>query len=91
MKLLLAAPAVTFAVAVTASVFAIWPAVGTAPWEDDPEPVVIEDEIDLVRCEAALSLRESATLALASTETSRTRNPIQSQISTAEAEIDRYC
>ena len=43
MKLLLAALAVTFAIAVTASVFAIWPAVADAPWEDEfvmPTPVI---------------------------------------------------
>ena len=41
MRLLLAALAVTFAIAVTASVFAIWPAVADAPWEDEtPTPVI---------------------------------------------------
>ena len=34
MKPLLAALAVTFAIAVTASVFAIWASVADAPWED---------------------------------------------------------
>ena len=35
MKLMLAALAVTFAIAVTASVFAIWPVVADAPWLSD--------------------------------------------------------
>ena len=43
MKLLLAALFVTFAIAVTASVFAIWPAVADAPWEDEiPTPIVLK-------------------------------------------------
>ena len=42
MKLLLAALFVTFAIAVTASVFAIWPAVASAPWENEiPTPIVL--------------------------------------------------
>ena len=40
MRLLLAALAVTSTIAVTASVFAIWPAVGDAPWEDDTAPAI---------------------------------------------------
>ena len=40
MKLLLAALAITFAIAVTASVFAIWPAVADAPWEESATPVI---------------------------------------------------
>ena len=43
MRLLLAALFVTFAIAVTASVFAIWPAVADAPWEDEiPTPIVLK-------------------------------------------------
>ena len=43
MKLLLAALAVTFTIAVTAAVFAIWPAVADAPWEDEmPTPVILK-------------------------------------------------
>ncbi len=37
MKLMLTALVATFAVAVTASVFAIWPVVADAPWEDEAE------------------------------------------------------
>ena len=43
MKLLLAALVATFTIAVVAAVFAIWPAVADAPWEDEtvvqPTPV----------------------------------------------------
>ncbi len=35
MRFLIAALVIIFAVAVTASVFAIWPVVADAPWEDD--------------------------------------------------------
>ena len=43
MKLLLAALFVTFVIAVTASVFAIWPAVADAPWEDKiPTPIILK-------------------------------------------------
>ena len=88
MKLLLAALAVTFAVAVTASVFAIWPAVADAPWEDEApgatEPV---DRTRELRCEGALRLREQ-TMAQAG-EWSDTR--LRGYLADAEREIDRYC
>ena len=58
MKLLLAALAVTFTIAVTAAVFAIWPAVADAPWEAEP----LAENNNAIRCEAALSLRESLLL-----------------------------
>jgi F0F1-type ATP synthase membrane subunit b/b' len=38
MKLQLAAILATFAIVVTVAVFAIWPAVGDAPWEDNQTP-----------------------------------------------------
>ena len=60
MKLLLAALAVTFTIAVTASVFAIWPVVTDAPWEDEiviPTPVV-QDQGEVLLCEAAIRLRD---------------------------------
>lgn len=40
MRLLIAALVFTLAIAVTASVFAIWPAVADAPWEESAAPVV---------------------------------------------------
>lgn len=50
--------------AIVAAVFAIWPAVADAPWEEDAPrvgtPVVpVEDSMNEIRCEAALSLRET--------------------------------
>ena len=44
MRLLLAALAITFAIAVTASVFAVWASVADAPWEDSPAPPPVESE-----------------------------------------------
>ena len=44
-------PMLTFAaliIAVVASVFAIWPVVANAPWEDDAP--VVEDRTDEIRC-----------------------------------------
>ncbi len=51
----------TLAIAITASVFAIWPVVADAPWQADP--VVVEvpvgiDRTNEIRCEQALELRE---------------------------------
>ena len=40
MRILLAALAGTSTIAVGASVFAIWPAVGDAPWEDEIAPAI---------------------------------------------------
>ena len=88
MKLLLAALAVTFAIAVVASVFAIWPAVADAPWEDEA-PVVVEDRTDSIRCEAALGLRSS--LVLAGRPLALGRGDYDAQLRNAEREIDRYC
>jgi hypothetical protein len=39
MRLLIAALLLTLAVAVTASVFAIWPVIATPPWETQPAAV----------------------------------------------------
>ena len=57
MRLLIAALAITLAVAVTASVFAIWPVVADAPWENDT-PVVVDRTAEL-RCQGALDYRNS--------------------------------
>ena len=86
-------------IAVTASVFAIWPAVADAPWED--EPVVVEST---VRCEGALDFRVSI---ISAGEYSRggglrigsdgvPGNPsglrdYDTQLAKAENEIRRYC
>ena len=57
MKLLVAALVLAFAVAIAASVVAVWASVADAPWEDDA-PAVIEETNDIL-CEGALSLRAS--------------------------------
>ena len=63
MRLLLAALAITFAIAVTASVFAIWPVVGDALSENEA-PAIVDDGTDAIRCQGGLGLLESATLAI---------------------------
>ena len=65
MKLLLAALVATSIIAVTASVFAIWPLVADAPWEDDAVEVITEsshafDASDVVRIvQAEVAANES--------------------------------
>ena len=91
MKLLLAALFVTFVIAVTASVFAIWPAVADAPWEDEvPTPVVVSDDTDAIRCEAALGLRSSLVLAGRPLGGFFLRD-YEADLANAEREIQRYC
>ena len=86
MKLLLAALAVTFTIAVTASVFAIWPAVADAPWEDEiPTPVVVEDTTNALRCQGRLDIRERALFEASGPEA------LEILLKAAQAEIDRYC
>ena len=82
----------TFAVAVTASVFAIWPAVGDAPWEDEVA-VAVEETTD-VRCEGALDLREAVIDAgiMGSNSSGRlTGTEFRNRMRQAEGEIDDYC
>ena len=64
MRALISALVVTFAIAVTASVFAIWPVVADAPWEDDTTLVPTVDRIAELRCQGALGLRQEATRSL---------------------------
>ena len=69
------------------SVFAIWPVVADAPWEDTT--VIVESE-EVDRCEAALRFRDTATLALQGT----TRGALITawdQIKDAEREVSRFC
>ena len=93
MRLLLTALIATFAIAVTASVFAIWPVVADAPWEDSTEPV-IEDRTDKIRCQGAYEVLQSAIEALGqlgSLLPQRTYEIITQQLDIAEREISRYC
>ena len=96
MKLLLAALAVTFTIAVTASVFAIWPVVADAPWEDDT-PVVVDTDIDALRCESALGLRADILADGREAYGDGVRDPegwhvvYERQLSQAESEIQHNC
>ena len=51
MRRLIAALVVTLAIAVTASVFAIWPVVTDAPWEDTVPAPVVAPPREPSRCE----------------------------------------
>ena len=93
--------ALTLAVAVTASVFAIWPVVADAPWEDT---VSVTESTDVLQCQGALDYRV-AVLAnpptRAGTTGPPTRNPevvtVTDQdllirlLNDAERQIDRFC
>ena len=59
MRLLIPALILTAAVAVTASVFAIWPVVADAPWENDVPAVAapVADNTGALRCQGALDYR----------------------------------
>ena len=88
MRALIAALIFTLAIAVTASVFAIWPVVADAPWETDV--VVVDDRIESarrlreIRCEGALSYRNDIII-------SDDFRLVSRHLAEAEAEIDRYC
>ena len=91
MRLLIAALVFTLAIAVTASVFAIWPAVADAPWEDSTAP----DRTDEIRCQGGLDYR---TAALANPPTRvlvgvavTDQEALQRLLGQAESEIARYC
>ena len=99
MRPLVAALIVTFAIAVTASVFAIWPVVADAPWEEDTTAPVVEDRRYEIRCEGALRFR------ITIIEAGRFEREIfegaghnldgvvnyEFQLANAEREIIRYC
>ena len=90
MRFLIIGLVLTFTVAVTASVFAIWPAVGDAPWED--EVAVVEEATD-VRCEGALRFREVSIAALAEIEFWNTPQyrDVETELRRATTEVARYC
>lgn len=87
MRLLAVALVFTFAVAVTASVFAIWPAVADAPWEDATPTPPRPAQTNEIRCQEALDLRERYLF----------ENPYReaeawtAAMENALEEIDRYC
>ena len=105
MRLLVALVPLTLAVAVTAAVFALWPVVADAPWEDEIAPAVAEDRTDEIRCEGALSLRQAVIEAGITQRSSGSRTgggpaigggiltqeEYDRQLEQAEREISRYC
>ena len=94
MKFMPALTVAALAIAIVAAVFAIWPVVTDAPWEDEvPTPVVVSDDTDAIRCEGALSLRGIAVEALGSRSDvffTGYQN-IEAELAKAEREISRYC
>ena len=89
MRLMMAALVATSAIAIVAAVFAIWPVVADAPWEDDGPVPVATDSTRAIRCEGALSFRDSVVVARREGLGGTAR--LQSQLDAAEREIDRYC
>ena len=91
---------VALALAIVASVFAIWPVVADAPWQDDAAPV-IENRSDEIRCQGALDYRTAvltspptrAGTILGGTNTVAITDKaaLQQLLDTAESEIARYC
>lgn len=86
MRLLIAALVLTLAIAVTASVFAIWPVVADAPWEEDA-PVM--DRANELRCEGALSYRKVVLERFGTSGFSF--QGWSEQLRQAEREIERFC
>jgi hypothetical protein len=94
MKLVMALLALTFALAAGAMVLAVWPVVGDAPWEESNSEAAGEEEgRDDIRCEAALSLRETI---ISEGRYHTSRNPdglrdYEAQLGRAGREILDYC
>ena len=75
--------ALTLTIAIVAVVFAVWPVIGDAPWEEEVVVVPTVDRTKEIRCEAALELREATILeGFRRDGPSRTAN---------EREINRFC
>lgn len=94
MNLLVVGLILSITLAVTASVFAIWPVVADAPWEDDVNVPVVVESVDQIRCEGALRLRESATEGLGNASgrfAFRSIGILKDQLNQAQNEINRYC
>ena len=93
----------TLTIAIVAVVFAVWPVVGDAPWEDER---VATRDLRAIRCEGALQLRDSSVQALGNLPVV-SRNPniitssggvdpdqlarVDNQLEKAEREIGLYC
>ena len=91
-------------IAVVASVFAIWPAVADAPWEEE-EAAVVESEAPDPRCEAARIMKAEARVAHAALPQNRgfrtlgdtfisyarPRQELEALIEEADRDVRRYC
>ncbi len=88
MRLQLAALIATSVIAIVAAVFAIWPAVADAPWEDSEQPApVVVDPTTEIRCQAGLDLRER----LLFDRGGRTAEAWRSLMSDVMDDINLYC
>ena len=89
MKFMPALTVAALAIAIVAAVFAIWPVVTDAPWEDEvPTPVVVSDDTDAIRCEGALGFRNST---VQTGKVGLGGDTYDEQLANAEREIERYC
>ncbi len=81
-------------VAVTAAVFAIWPVVTDAPWEQAQETTASNsshEPVNELRCEAALELRRTTVNKVNESLESAGRLVIAGAYELAEQEIARFC
>ena len=92
MKLQLAALLATSGIAIVAAVFAIWPVVSDAPWEDT--------DTTAIRCEGALDFRElivdageyrAGLLPIGVAQNPDGIEDYDAQLAKAEREISQYC
>ena len=104
MRSTIAIHTLTLTIAIVAVVFAVWPVVADAPWEDELVGVQPVDRTAEIRCEGALSYRDgiveagqySSGRSFLPNEESVPGNPdgvpnYGEALAEAEAEIDRYC
>ena len=89
-------------VAVVAAVFAIWPAVADAPWEEEAV-IVVEAEAPDPRCEAAQIMKAEAAVSLAlvprggivslaeSALRGNATRQLEDIVESADGDIRRYC
>ena len=75
------------AIATVASVFAIWPVVGHAPWQSSPPAI---DPFRLERCRAALGV-QSDLRARFGLVPARPGSRVSVAMAQAVADVQRYC
>ncbi len=91
-RLLVVAFVLTFAVAVTASVFALWSVVDTPPWKTSAAPTV--DPIRLERCHAALTLQSDLRangVLIAGVSRAKTGPRYATAIAQADGDVQQFC